>query len=45
MALVRERTIPTELPLLVGEISANFLRIEGCRVSARRIPTAIISVF
>jgi hypothetical protein len=24
VALVRERTIPTELPLLVGEVSANF---------------------
>jgi hypothetical protein len=24
VALVRERTIPTELPPLVGEVSANF---------------------
>jgi hypothetical protein len=24
MALVRERTIPTERPLFVGEVSANF---------------------
>jgi hypothetical protein len=32
MALVRERTIPTKRPLLVGEVSAKFLRIEGCRV-------------
>jgi hypothetical protein len=24
VALVRERTIPTERPLLVGEVSANF---------------------
>jgi hypothetical protein len=24
MALVRERTIPTELPPLVGEVSANY---------------------
>jgi hypothetical protein len=27
--LVRKRTIPTEQPPLVGEVSANFLRIEG----------------
>jgi hypothetical protein len=26
MALVRERTIPTERPPLVGEVSANFCR-------------------
>jgi hypothetical protein len=32
VAWIRERTIPTELPPLVGEVSANFLRIEGCRV-------------
>jgi hypothetical protein len=25
---VRERTIPTEGPPLIGEVSANFLRIE-----------------
>jgi hypothetical protein len=29
MARVRERTIPTERPPLVGEVIANFLRIEG----------------
>jgi hypothetical protein len=32
VALVRERTIPTERPPLNGEVSHNFLRIEGCRV-------------
>jgi hypothetical protein len=32
VALVRKRTIPIERPSLVGEVSANFLRIEGCRV-------------
>ena len=32
VALVRERTIPTERPPPVGEVSANFLRIEGCHV-------------
>jgi hypothetical protein len=32
VALVRERTILTERPPLVGEVSANFLRLEGCRM-------------
>jgi hypothetical protein len=32
VALVRERTIPTERPPLVGEVSANFLQIEKERV-------------
>ena len=32
VALVRTRTIPTERPPPVGEVSANFLRIEGCHV-------------
>jgi hypothetical protein len=31
VALVRERTIPTERPPLVGEVSANFAD-RGCRV-------------
>jgi hypothetical protein len=31
MALVRERTIPTEWPPPVGEVSTNFLRIEMCK--------------
>jgi hypothetical protein len=30
MALVHEQTIPTERPLLVGEVSANFVG-RGCR--------------
>jgi hypothetical protein len=34
VALFRERTIPSERPPLVGEISANFLRIEGATWSA-----------
>jgi hypothetical protein len=34
MALVRERTISTERPPLVGEISANILQIEGAMWSA-----------
>jgi hypothetical protein len=32
VALVSGRTIPMERLPLVGEVSANFLRIEGCRV-------------
>jgi hypothetical protein len=38
MALVRERTIPTERPPPVGKISANFLRIEGCHVVSAMDP-------
>jgi hypothetical protein len=34
VALVRERTISTERPLLVGEISAIFLQVEGATLSA-----------
>jgi uncharacterized protein YxjI len=34
VASVRKRTIPTEQPPLVSEISANFLRIEGATWSA-----------
>jgi hypothetical protein len=41
VALVRERTIPTERPPLVGEVNANFLRIEGVAWSAQRIPTVV----
>jgi hypothetical protein len=33
--------LPTERPPLVGEFSANFLRIEGVAWSAQRIPTAV----
>ena len=43
VALVRERTIPTERPPPVGEVSANFffLRIEGCHVVSATDPTAV----
>jgi hypothetical protein len=41
MALVRERTIPTKRPPLVGEFSANFLQIEGVAWSAQRIPPVV----
>jgi hypothetical protein len=32
VALVCERTIPTERQPLAGEVSADFLQVEGCRV-------------
>jgi hypothetical protein len=32
VALVRERNIPTERQPLVGNVSANLLRIEGCHM-------------
>jgi hypothetical protein len=40
-ALVHKRNIPTEWPPLVGEVSANFLRIECAACPAQRIPTAV----
>jgi hypothetical protein len=44
MALVRERTIPTERPPLVGEVSTNFA---NRRVSRQRdgSSTAVISAY
>jgi hypothetical protein len=45
VVLLRKRTILTERPPLVGEVSANLLRIEGVAWSAQRIPTAVFSVF
>jgi hypothetical protein len=45
VALVSKRTIPTERPPLVYEVSANFLRIKGVAWSAQWIPTAVFSVF
>jgi hypothetical protein len=44
MVRVRERTIPTERPPLVGEVIAHFLRIEGATWSSWRVPTAVFSV-
>jgi hypothetical protein len=38
VALVRERTIPTEQQPLVGEVSANFCGGKGVAWSVRRIP-------
>jgi hypothetical protein len=45
VASVCKRTILTERPPLVIEVSANFLRIEGATWSAWRIPTAVFSAF
>ena len=45
MALVRKRTIPTERPPPVGEVSANFCGQRGVTWSAQRIPRPLISVF
>jgi hypothetical protein len=36
VVVIRKRTIPTERPPLVGEVSANL-----CARSAQRIPTAV----
>ena len=41
VALVRKRTIPTERPPPVGEVSANFCGYRGVTWSAHRIPTAV----
>jgi hypothetical protein len=45
VAWIRERTIPTERPPLVGEVSAKVLQIEVATLSAWRIPTAVFLVF
>jgi hypothetical protein len=42
VALVRERTIPTERPPLVGEVSANFSGWRGVKWWARRFSMAVI---
>jgi hypothetical protein len=41
MVWVRERTIPTDRPPIVGEVIANFLRREDATWLAWRIPTAV----
>jgi hypothetical protein len=38
VVLVRERTIPTEFPPFVGEVSANFCGYRGVAWLVRRIP-------
>ena len=41
VALVRERTIPTDRPPPVGEVSANFCGQRGVTWSAQWVPTAV----
>jgi hypothetical protein len=38
VAWIRNRTIPTELPPLVGKVSVNFCGLKGVAWSVRRIP-------
>jgi hypothetical protein len=45
VALVRKRTIPTELPPLVGEVSANFCWYRESRGRCNASPRPLISVF
>jgi hypothetical protein len=43
--LVRQRTIPTERPPLVAEVSANFSRQRVSRGQRNKSPRPLISVF
>jgi hypothetical protein len=45
VALVRQRTIPTELPPLVGEVGANFSGQRASRGQRNESPRLLISVF
>jgi hypothetical protein len=45
VTLVRERTMPTERPPLVNQVSANFLHIERCRVVSAADPHGSILGF
>jgi hypothetical protein len=45
VTLVREQTLPTEWPPLVGEVRTNCLRIEYITCSPQRIPTIVFSSF
>jgi hypothetical protein len=45
MALVRKRTIPTERPPLVGEVSANFSGERVSRGQRNESPRPLISIF
>jgi hypothetical protein len=45
VALVREGTIPTERPPLVGEVSANFCGKRVSRGERNGFPRSLISVF
>jgi hypothetical protein len=43
LASVRKRTIPTERPPLISEVSGDFLRMEDATWLAWQIPTAVFS--
>jgi hypothetical protein len=45
VALVRERTIPTERPPRVGEVSAKFCGYRVSRGQSNGFPRSLISVF
>jgi hypothetical protein len=45
VAVVRKRTIPTERPPLVGEVSANFFGYRVMRGQQNEFPRPLISVF
>jgi hypothetical protein len=45
VALVRERTVPTERLSHVGKVSANFCGYRVSRGQPQRIPTAVFSDF
>jgi hypothetical protein len=45
MASVRKRTIPTERPLLVSEVIANFSEDRGCHVVSMTNPYGRIHGF
>jgi hypothetical protein len=45
VALLGERTIPTERPQLVSEVGANFLRIEVVPFYLRRLNSLLSTTF
>jgi hypothetical protein len=45
VALVRERTVPTERPQLLGEVSVSFANRGLSHSQHDRSPTAVISIF
>jgi hypothetical protein len=45
VALVRKRTIPSEPPPLVGEVSVNFCGLRVLRGQRNKSPRPLISIF
>jgi hypothetical protein len=45
VALVRERTMPTELPPLVGEVCINFCGYRVLRGQRNGFPRSLVSIF